>query len=73
MISATKSMTGHCLGGAVSSILLNEPRPAPGTGMTQDELKALWAELGENHYNHRIGDYANEIPAGPPRRPFKRL
>ena len=35
--------------------------------MTRDELKALWAELGENHYNHRIGDYANEIPPGPPR------
>ena len=35
--------------------------------MTQDELKALWAELGENHYNHRIGDYANDIPPGPPR------
>jgi hypothetical protein len=59
---------GHCLGGAVSSILLNEPSPAPGSGMTKDELKALWAELGENHYNHRIGDYANEIPPGPPRR-----
>jgi hypothetical protein len=58
---------GHCLGGAVASILLNEPIPAPGSGMTRDELKALWAELGENHYNHRIGDYANEIPAGPPR------
>ena len=58
---------GHCLGGAVASILLNEPIPAPGSGMTKDEIKALWAELGENHYNHRIGDYANEIPAGPPR------
>ena len=58
---------GHCLGGAVASILLNEPTPAPGRGMTRDELKALWAELGENHYNHRIGDYANEIPPGPPR------
>ena len=58
---------GHCLGGAVASILLNEPTPAPGSGMTQDELKALWAELGENHLNHQIGDYANEIPAGPPR------
>ncbi len=58
---------GHCLGGAVASILLNEPTPAPGSGLTRDELKALWAELGENHYNHRIGDYANEIPAGPPR------
>jgi hypothetical protein len=58
---------GHCLGGAVASILLNEPIPAPGSGMTKDELKALWAELGENHYNHRIGDYANEIPPGPPR------
>ena len=58
---------GHCLGGAVASILLNEPTPAPWTGMTRDELKALWAELGENHYNHRIGDYANEIPPGPPR------
>ena len=61
---------GHCLGGAVASILLNEPTPAPGSGMTKDELKALWAELGENHYNHRIGDYANEIPPGPPRPGF---
>jgi hypothetical protein len=58
---------GHCLGGAVASILLNEPVPAPWTGMTRDELKALWAELGENHYNHRIGDYATDIPPGPPR------
>src|SRR5579883_1452727 len=58
---------GHCLGGAVASILLNEPIPAPGSGLTRDELKALWSELGENHYNHRIGDYANEIPPGPPR------
>jgi len=57
---------GHCLGGAVASILLNEPIPAPGSGMTKDELKALWAELGENHYNHRIGDYVTDIPAGPP-------
>ena len=57
---------GHCLGGAVASILLNEPTPAPGSGMTQDELKALWAELGENHYNHRIGDYANDIPPARP-------
>jgi hypothetical protein len=58
---------GHCLGGAVASILLNEPSPAPGSGMTKDELKALWAELGENHYNHRIGDFANEVPPGQPR------
>ncbi len=61
---------GHCLGGAVASILLNEPIPAPGSGMTKDELKALWAELGENHYNHRIGDYATDIPPGPPRPGF---
>ena len=54
-------------GRAVASILLNEPLPAPSSGLTRDELKALWAELGENHYNHRIGDYANEIPPGPPR------
>jgi hypothetical protein len=68
--SQTKGISrwpGHCLGGAVASILLNEPLPAPGSGLTRDELKAMWAELGENHYNHRIGDYANEIPAGPPR------
>lgn len=58
---------GHCLGGAMASIQLNEPTPAPGTGMSRDELKALWAELGENHYNHQIGDNANNIPAGPPR------
>lgn len=61
---------GHCLGGAVASILLNEPTPAPGSGMTRDELKALWAELGENHFNHRIGDHAIEIPPGPPRPGF---
>ncbi len=61
---------GHCLGGAVASILMNEPVPAPWSGMTKDELKALWAELGENHYNHRIGDYANDIPPGPPRPGF---
>lgn len=58
---------GHCLGGAVASIKMNEPVPAPGSGMKVDELKALWAELGENHYNHTIGDNANLIPAGPPR------
>jgi len=58
---------GHCLGAAVASIQLNEPTPAPGTGLTRDELKGLWAELGENHYNHRIGDYATDIPPGPPR------
>ncbi len=68
--SQTKDISrwpGHCLGGAVASILLDEPQPSPGSGMTRDELKALWAELGENHLNHRIGDYANEIPPGPPR------
>lgn len=59
--------TGHCLGGAVASIMLEEPSPAPGTGLSRDELKALWAELGENHLNHRIGDHADGIPAGPPR------
>jgi hypothetical protein len=61
---------GHCLGAAVASISLNEPTPAPGSGMTRDELKALWAELGENHLNHRIGDYAADIPPGPPRPGF---
>jgi hypothetical protein len=61
---------GHCLGGAVASIMLNEPVPAPGSGVTADELKGLWAELGENHLNHSIGDFANDIPAGPPRPGF---
>jgi hypothetical protein len=61
---------GHCLGGAIASIMLAEPRPAPGSGMTQDELKALWAELGENHFNHQIGDNVNGIPSGPPRRGY---
>lgn len=61
---------GHCLGGAVASILLNEPIPAPGSGFTVDEIKALWAELGENHLNHQIGDFATDIPAGPPRPGF---
>lgn len=61
---------GHCLGGAICSIMLSEPQPAPGSGLTQDELKALWAELGENHYNHQIGANVNNIPAGPPRPGF---
>lgn len=64
---------GHCLGGAVASILLNEPTPAPGSGLTRDELKALWAELGENHYNHKIGDYVTDIPPGPPRPGFDEI
>ena len=57
---------GHCLGGAVASILLNEPTPVPGSGLSRDELKALWAELGENHLNQRTGASCNEIPLGPP-------
>ncbi|MBV8487980.1 MAG: hypothetical protein JO161_06845, partial [Planctomycetaceae bacterium] len=57
---------GHCLGGAVASISLNEPNPAPGSGLTVDELKALWAELGENRRNHQLGDWVSDIPAGPP-------
>jgi hypothetical protein len=57
---------GHCLGGAAASILLNEPVPVPGSGLTRDELKALWAELGENRRNHQIGDNLIEIPPGPP-------
>src|SRR5207244_7964277 len=44
--------------------------PAPGTGMTRDELKSLGAELGDNHLNHRIGDYSTDIPPGPPRPGF---
>ncbi len=59
---------GHCLGGAVASLLLNEPMPAPGSGLTADELKGLYAELGENHFNQQIGDkYITHIAAGPPR------
>jgi hypothetical protein len=61
---------GHCLGGAIASIMLNEPRPVSGSGLSRDELKALWAELGENHRNHRIGDNVNAIPPGPPRPGF---
>ncbi len=44
--------------------------PSPSSGFTKDELKALWAELGENHYNQRIGDYATDIPPGPPQPGF---
>ncbi len=62
----TPVASGHALGGAVASIMLNEPQPAPGSGLTQDELKGLWAELGENRFNHRIGANVNGIPAGPP-------
>lgn len=57
---------GHCLGGAVASIMLAEPKPAPGSGINVDELKALWSELGENHYNHKIGQHVTDVPAGPP-------
>ena len=63
----TSRWPGHCLGGAVASMLLNEPSPSPTSGLTRDELKALWAELGENHRNHQIGAYVVDIPPGPPR------
>ncbi len=32
--------------GAVASIMLNEPNPAPGTGLTRDELKAALGRTG---------------------------
>jgi hypothetical protein len=54
----------------MASIQLGEPTPAPGSNVTRDELKAWWAELGENHYNHQIGENVNQIPAGPPRPGF---
>lgn len=57
---------GHCLGGAVASIMLNEPVPSPESGLTRDELKGLWAELGEDASNHQIGDHVVDIPTGPP-------
>src|SRR5207244_257528 len=60
---------GQDIGRAGPNGLLETP-VAPGSGRNRDELKALWAELGENHYNHRIGDFANEIPPGPPRPGF---
>src|SRR5262249_31331225 len=65
--SKVERWPGHCLGGAIASITFNEPMPAPGSGMTADELKSLYCELGENHTNHQIGDNVNGIPAGPPR------
>ena len=61
---------GHCLGGAIASISLNEPSPSPSSGLSVDELKGMWAELGEAHLNHTIGDNVNLIPPGPPRPGF---
>jgi hypothetical protein len=39
---------GHCMGAAIASTLLNVPQPAPGTNYNSDELKGLWAALGNN-------------------------
>ena len=59
---------GHCLGGAMASILLEQPRPAAGSPYNEDELEGLWAELGENGDPdvYRIPDEVIDIPVGPP-------
>lgn len=57
---------GHCLGAAIASITLNQPTPVAGSAYNNDEVEALWAELGEQtgHAVDQNGLFG--VPAGPP-------
>lgn len=55
---------GHCLGGTMASILLNQPEQA--SSLTREELKGLWAELGENDVIYVGIDGMGPCSAGPP-------
>ena len=41
--------------------------PRPGSGHDQGRAQGALGRAGREPLNHRIGDYANEIPPGPPR------
>lgn len=56
---------GHCLGCTVASIKLNQPTPAAGSTYNEDEVEALWCELGENE-GHLYPDEVGPVPPGPP-------
>ncbi len=57
---------GHCLGGAMASVLLDQPSPTGSSGMNNDELEGLWAEMGETTGIYTVPDYMGGCPAGPP-------
>jgi hypothetical protein len=58
---------GHCLGGALASIALKVPKPAGGTVYSTEELKGLWAMLGEGGNPTFAADSLTSNPAGPPK------
>ncbi len=54
---------GYCLGGAVASIMLNQPAPIPEMSeITQDGLEGLWAKLGSNFTINLREPDVNSIP-----------
>ena len=58
---------GHCLGGAMASILLNQPSPR--SPYNRDEMEGLWAELGEHDetiYQYDPNHLVYGVPPGPP-------
>ena len=57
---------GHCIGGALASIFLNQPEPAPGVSLSQDELEGLWIEIFNNPWGALYEEIMNGCPAGPP-------
>lgn len=65
----TEDWEGHCLGGAMASILKNQPTPATGTPYNQEEVEGLWCELGENGdpgaYGYKPGHWVTGDPANP--------
>ncbi|HUU82442.1 MAG TPA: hypothetical protein VM243_02955 [Phycisphaerae bacterium] len=62
----TSNWHGHCLGGAMASILVNQPVPAAGSNYNAEELEGLWSELGEKSGIYDIEHGIDGIPAGPP-------
>ena len=57
---------GHCIGGSIASITLEQPAPVAGSAYNADELEGLWSELGEHSGGHVFNDPVFGIPAGPP-------
>jgi len=69
----TNMADGHCWGWMIASIVLPQPvaTTTNGIAFNQDEMEGLYSELGDDvngeyAWGWKVGDPANELPAGPP-------